>query len=66
MPRMIADQRSYVNDRLYEKGEQFDYDGPEGRGFHIVGGEPLPKLDLDKALNDQGKKGRGESAKAKK
>lgn len=36
MARMIATAKCYLNDRLYEEGEEFDTELPEGRAFHPV------------------------------
>ena len=61
MPRWIAVAECFVNNNLYKPGDQFDYDGPQGRAFRPldglpavpVDGEPLPPIDFDRAFGNQ-------------
>lgn len=51
MALMIAVERCYLNDRLYEPGETFEWDGAPGRAFHPVDAPPRPQLNLEAALS---------------
>lgn len=50
-PNMIAIAKCYVNERIYEPGEKFYFDGPESRAFHKIGGKPLTKFNFDALMN---------------
>ena len=45
--RMIVVEKCYVNERIYEPGEEMDTTLPECPAFHRVGGKPIPKRPVD-------------------
>lgn len=50
-PNMIAVGLCYVNDRIYQGGDKFFYAGPQGRAFHLIGGNPVAKINVDALMN---------------
>lgn len=50
MAKMIAVRRCYVNDRIYEPGDIFEFEGVQGSAFHPLGGTPLPPINIETLL----------------
>jgi len=51
MALMKAVAKCFVNNQMYEAGEEFEYDGPAGSAFHKIGATPNPELNFDDAIN---------------
>jgi hypothetical protein len=50
---MVADAKCYINDRIYDVGEEFDYDGPIGNAFHVKGDKREgPVKSVERMLDD--------------
>lgn len=62
MARMVANDTCYVNDRIYKKGDEFEYDGPSGKAFHPVDAKAYDGPSIERQLDAQ-LSGVGETAK---
>lgn len=51
MPRYVVDQKCFVGNKLRMPGEVFDFDGPEGAAFHLVGQPAKPKISDERMMD---------------